>query len=295
MPQCGRQSKRPARKPVSNSFLQECAPEFVLRPTRYFTLRCLTQEKVPVPPHRIRLLICEPNRLYREGLAALLRELPDIKVVAAIAPIENIFTAARRYKADVVLWNAGLLQISSAANCGAVEKGRRAVKVIIIDALPTQENLLDQVRAGASGFVLRDATVADLLRTIRAVAEGDTIFPASLFQRLSFQNAKPTPSALQKTKKQGTESGRPNGEAGGRLTKRERELIQLITEDLNNKEIATALNLSTHTVKSHVHNILGKLGLEDRRQIACYAALNGYSEHPPASSPQNLPGFRAPR
>jgi len=134
----------------------------------------------------------------------------------------------------------------------------------VMDLVPTEVEILMFVREGVSGFVLKDATTVDFLKTIRAVAGGKKILPAlmtgSLFSQIVEQAVNGTipPRVIEAV----------------RMTKRERQVILLIADGLSNKEIANKLHLSTYTVKSHVHNILEKLLLQSRVQIAKYALTN---------------------
>jgi two-component system NarL family response regulator len=126
--------------------------------------------------------------------------------------------------------------------------------------VPSQQDITELVEAGASGFILKDATVADFLATVRSVAGGTKFLPPTLTGSLFFHVIE---NALKKGK----------GKLGNavRMTKREREIIALIAEGLSNKEIAQRLNIATYTVKSHVHNILEKLAIHSRLQIAMSA------------------------
>jgi Response regulator containing a CheY-like receiver domain and an HTH DNA-binding domain len=125
--------------------------------------------------------------------------------------------------------------------------------------VPSQSDIVEFVEAGASGFILKDATVKEFLGTIRSVAQGVKVLPPSLTDSL-FSHV------IEFALKRG--NGKlPNAV---RMTKREREIIVLIADGLSNKEIAQQLNIATHTVKSHVHNIMEKLALHTRLQIAKY-------------------------
>jgi DNA-binding NarL/FixJ family response regulator len=125
--------------------------------------------------------------------------------------------------------------------------------------IPSQLDIIEWVEAGASGFILKDATIEDFLGTIRSVARGIKVLPPSLAGSL-FSHV--IDNALKK--------GRGKLSNAVRMTKREREIISLISEGLSNKEIAQRLNVATYTVKSHVHNILEKLALHSRLQIAMF-------------------------
>jgi len=135
-----------------------------------------------------------------------------------------------------------------------------ASKIIVMDLLPIHEDIMEFVNAGVAGFIMKDATLEDLVNTIRSVANGAHILPPQMTGSLFSQIAK---DAIAK--------GRPEVLDSVRMTPREREVINLIAEGLGNKEIATRINVATHTVKSHVRNIMEKLTLHTRLQIAAYA------------------------
>jgi DNA-binding NarL/FixJ family response regulator len=119
---------------------------------------------------------------------------------------------------------------------------------------------MEFVQAGADGFILKDATLEDVVNTIRSVAGGKTVLPSLMTSSLFFQIAE---HALLK--------GKRNLRGATRMTQREKEIISLIVEGMSNKEIAGKLNIATFTVKSHVHNILEKLALHSRLQIANFS------------------------
>ena len=127
-----------------------------------------------------------------------------------------------------------------------------------MDVLPVHEDIVEFVHAGVSGFILKDATRDDLVNTIRAVAQGAHVLPPQMATTL-----------VSHRERRGPPRGRPEA-LGVRMTPREREVINLIAGGLSNKEIATRLVISTDTVKSHVRNIMEKLMLHTRLQIAAY-------------------------
>ena len=145
-----------------------------------------------------------------------------------------------------------------------ITKEHPDVKVIVMDLLPAQADIIEFVRAGASGFLLKDATFDEFLKTIRLVAAGTNVLPPpltdSLFSAIVNHEARRERAFLS---------------AAASLTKREREIVRLIAEGLSNKEIGLRLNVATFTVKSHVHNVLEKLALRTRVQIACYYSREG--------------------
>ena len=208
---------------------------------------------------KIRILLIEDNRLLREGLTAMLKEQPDIRIVAS-AGNSDAMQKWRRLRPSVVLLDVGLRSLSSLRLVKLVKKNTPDAKVIVMDLAPVQTELMEYVRAGVSGFVLKDATFDDFLKTIRSVAKGAKVLPSVLTGSLFSQIVEHV--ALKK-------KGNPFKSV--KMTSREREVVVLIAEGLSNKEIAGRLNLATDTVKSHVHNILEKLALHTRLEIASYA------------------------
>ena len=208
---------------------------------------------------KIRLLLIEDNRLLREGLTAMLSEQPDMKVVASSGNSDSI-PKANKLKPDIVLLDRGLRSKNSLRVLELLKKSTPHGKVIVMDLVPVQEELVEYVKAGVSGFILKDASFDDFLGTIRSVAAGAKVLPPVLTSSLFSQIAE-----------HATRVGKGNPFNSVRMTNREREIIALIAEGLSNKEIARRLNLATDTVKSHVHNILEKLALHTRLEIASYA------------------------
>ena len=209
---------------------------------------------------KIRILLIEDNRLLREGIAAIINAQEDMKVVAASAGSKNVLLQMRRTKPHVLLLDLGLRSQNGLHVVTSIAKEVPAVKVIGMGLIPAQSDIVEFVEAGASGFILKDAAEKDFLGTIRSVASGIKVLPphltGSLFSHVIDRALKKGKAALlTKTV---------------RMTSREREIIALIADGLSNKEIAHRLNIATYTVKSHVHNILEKLALHTRLQIAKY-------------------------
>jgi DNA-binding NarL/FixJ family response regulator len=132
-------------------------------------------------------------------------------------------------------------------------------KVIIMDLLPAHEDIVEYVNAGVSGFIMKDATLDELVSTIRAVAAGENVLPLTMVNSLFSQIAM-----------EAIERGRPDVMESVKMTPRERQVINLIADGLSNKEIAANLHVAVHTVKSHVRNVMEKLTLHSRLQIAAY-------------------------
>lgn len=209
---------------------------------------------------KIKLLLIEDNRLLREGLTAMLKKQQDIDVVETVGNGENILAIMRKYKPEVLLLDLGLRNRNSLHLVKFVKKNFSETKVIVMDLIPLQTDVFEFVQAGVSGFIIKDATVNDFLNTIRSVARGLQVLPPTLTGSLFSQIIDHAINGL-----------KPSGLLESvRMTKRERQVIELIADGHTNKEIAQELSLSTYTIKSHVHNILEKLALSTRVQIAKY-------------------------
>jgi DNA-binding NarL/FixJ family response regulator len=208
---------------------------------------------------RILVLVIEDNRLVRDGLAALLDAQPDFKVVAAAEGANAGLLQVRETKPHVVLVDAALGSHDSHRLVESVKKEAPESKVIVMDLLPAQEDIIGFIKAGANGFIVKDATIEDFIKTIRSVAEGADVVPPSL-----------TGTLLSHIVDQAVMRSTATVLEAVRMTKREQEIANLIADGLSNKEIAQRLNIATYTVKSHVHNILEKLALHSRLQIAAH-------------------------
>jgi len=207
---------------------------------------------------QISVALIEDNRLVREGISALLNQLPDLKVVASESSDNSSMFSD--LKPDVVLLDLGLRNGDSLRVAESVKQQFPSSKVIVMDLLPVHEDIVEFVNVGVSGFIMKDATLEDLAKTIRSVAAGAHVLPPQMTSTLFSQIAR---DAVAK--------GRPDMMEAVRMTPREREVIGLIAEGLSNKEIAGRLRIATHTVKSHVRNIMEKLTLHTRLQIAAFA------------------------
>ncbi len=207
----------------------------------------------------ISLVLVDDNRLLREGIAGMIRELPDFHVLAASADVEEAMRKVREAKPRVVLLDFGLENGDSLRATTTVHQEVPEAKVIVMGLLAAQEDVAEFVRAGASGFIMKDASFEEFVDTIRKVAAGGKVLPPELAVSLFSQIV-------------GTKLGRPRAKVleAVRLTNREREVVDLISEGLSNKEISTRMSIAVHTVKSHVHNVLEKLALHSRLEVAAF-------------------------
>jgi len=208
----------------------------------------------------IRILLIEDNRILREGITAMINGQDDVEVAAVSDGRDNTLLKTRSVKPHVVLMDLGLDSQNSLDVVQSVKKEFPDVKIIGMGLAPAQSDILEFVQAGAEGFILKTATVSEMIETIRSVAAGATVLPSSMTGSLFSQVAE---HAVMK--------GKRNLKVAIRMTEREKEVIALIVDAKSNKEIADKLNIATFTVKSHVHNIMEKLALHSRLQIANHA------------------------
>jgi DNA-binding NarL/FixJ family response regulator len=224
-----------------------------------------------VSPAPISLVLVDDNRLLREGIAALIHTQPGFKVLAAFADVDEALQKVREARPDIVLLDFGLEDHDSVSLTATVHQEVPSARVIVMGLLPLQEDVADFVRAGASGFIMKDASFEDFFATIRRVAAGEEVLPQALTNSLFSQIAR---NASRSSKAKLLESVR--------LTNRERQVIELLGEGLSNKELATRLHIAVHTVKSHVHNVLEKLALRSRLEVVAFTHGSNSRERPQA-------------
>lgn len=210
---------------------------------------------------KIKILIIEDNRLLREGIAAILEAQGDFEVIARFDDDDAINQLRGMGKIpDVVLLDLGLEKQNSLALIALFQQEMPTVKVIAMDILPEHVDIVEFVKAGGCGFILKNASSEDYIHTIKAVANGIKVLPPLL-----------TKSLFTEIIESVIHSGKDIPDNSIQLTSREKDVVNLISEGLSNKEIAQRLHIATYTVKNHVHNILEKLALSTRLQIAAFS------------------------
>jgi DNA-binding NarL/FixJ family response regulator len=198
--------------------------------------------------------------MMRAGFKAVLEASGDIQVVAEAATGEEAVQAANAHAPDVVLMDIRMPDMDG------IEATRRLPRqrVLILTTFGLDEYIISALRAGASGFLLKDAPTHEVLAAVRAVAAGDAVLSAPITRQLLDQVARRLPAAVSQS-----------SAALGTLTEREQQVLRMLASGLSNAEIAEALVISDATVKSHVSRLLGKLGLRDRVQAVIYAYETG--------------------
>jgi DNA-binding NarL/FixJ family response regulator len=208
----------------------------------------------------IRVVLADDQRLVRTGLRMILAAEPDIEVVAEAADGTEAIAACVEAKPDVVLMDVRMPEVDGIEAARAVTAVEGPARVLVLTTFALAEVVYDALRAGASGFLLKDAPEDRLTTAIRVVADGGSLFAPSVTKRLIEEFARRSPTR--------------NHDLSG-LTDRENDVLRLVARGLSNAEIATALFVTENTVKTHVARILMKLGVRDRVQAVVLAYESG--------------------
>jgi NarL family two-component system response regulator LiaR len=208
----------------------------------------------------IRVLIVDDHAVVREGLRTYLDLSDTIEVVGEAKNGREAVDRARALRPDVVLMDLLMPEMDGIAATRGVKEVSPASNVIVLTSFTDDEHVMPALRAGATGYLLKDVSANDLVRAIEGANRGQAQLHPDIQRRLMEQVSSPP---------------RADEPAGTRLTPREEEVLKLIASGMSNKEIARELVLNERTVKGHVSNILSKLGLADRTQAALYAVRNG--------------------
>ncbi|MEV6396700.1 response regulator transcription factor [Streptomyces sp. NPDC051907] len=212
----------------------------------------------------IRVLLADDQTLVRAAFAMLVESARDMEVVGQAGTGAEAVELARSERADLVVMDIRMPELDGieATRLIAADDDLAGVKVLVLTTYDTDEHVLEALRAGASGFLVKDTKPADLLAAIRTVAAGESLLSPGPTSRLIARvlSAPADPPTM----------GGPDG-----LTDRERQVLALVARGLNNTETAERLGLSPLTVKTHVSRIMGKLGARDRAQLVIVAYESG--------------------
>ncbi|MET9874192.1 response regulator transcription factor [Actinacidiphila glaucinigra] len=216
----------------------------------------------------IRVLLADDQNLVREAFAMLVESAPDMRVVGHAATGREAVAAARAGRADVVIMDIRMPDLDGieATRLIAADEDLAGVRVLVLTTYDSDDHVLPALRAGASGFLVKDTRPADLLDAIRTVAAGEALLSPGPTARLIARVLRLP---------EGPPPGGPAPERLAALSERERQVLTLVARGLNNTEIAEALGLSPLTAKTHVSRIMGKLGARDRAQLVIAAYESG--------------------
>jgi NarL family two-component system response regulator LiaR len=214
---------------------------------------------------RISVLIVDDHIVVRQGLRSFLELHDDIDVAGEAADGEEAVALARALEPDVILMDLVMPRLDGIGAIRRIKALGSHTRIIALTSFAEDDKLFPAIQAGAASYLLKDVTPDDLVEAIRAVHRGEARLHPDVMRRLMDQV----------TQEAGSRAPTP---AGAELTERELEVVRLVAEGLNNREIAGRLVLSEKTVKTHISNILGKLALEGRTQLAIYAIRHGLAQ-----------------
>ncbi|MDQ0836146.1 DNA-binding NarL/FixJ family response regulator [Streptomyces achromogenes] len=214
----------------------------------------------------IRVLLADDQNLVRASFAMLVSSAGDMEVVAEAGTGREAVALARSARADLIVMDIRMPDLDGieATRLIAADEDLAGVKVLVLTTYETDENIVEALRAGASGFLVKDIRPAELLDAIRTVAAGESLLSPGPTSRLIARFLRAPNTATTSA------VGGPSG-----LSERERQVLALVARGLNNPEIADALGLSPLTAKTHVSRIMGKLGARDRAQLVIVAYESG--------------------
>jgi DNA-binding NarL/FixJ family response regulator len=211
----------------------------------------------------MRLLLVDDHVMFREGLVSLMRTYPDIEVVGEAGSVAQAISLAEELCPEVVLLDYELPDGQGPEASQAILCGNPDVRVVFLTVYNGSEQLFEALRSGASGYLLKSLSIAKMVASLRGVMNGEAALSRHMMTSIIHEFSQLPPAA------------RPGNPSISQLTMREIEILQDLAAGLSNEEISAHFTLSDATVKNHVHHILHKLGLKNRREAAKFARENG--------------------
>jgi DNA-binding NarL/FixJ family response regulator len=211
----------------------------------------------------VRVVVVDDQALVREGLMTLLDAVPDINPVAAAGDGEEAVALCARHRPDVVLMDLRMPKLDGVEATRRIRAAQPQTEIVVLTTHADEESILDALRAGARGYLTKDAGIAEISRAVHAAADHQTLLdPVVHSQLLAAATAGPRPAPQP--------ASLPDD-----LTQREAEVLSLIARGLSNREIAATLVVSEATVKTHINHVFAKIGARDRAQAVHYAYTHG--------------------
>lgn len=204
--------------------------------------------------NKIRLLIADDHPVVRDGLRGMLESQPDFEVIGEASDGLAAVSLAEELDPDVVLMDLRMPVMDGVAAIREIKAGQQRIQVLVLTTYDSDADILPAIEAGATGYLLKDASKEDLYSAIRATARGESVLAPGVAARLV---------------------GKMRAPAEEKLSSRELEVLQLVAEGDSNREIADRLHISQATVKSHLIHIFGKLGVSDRTAAVTVALKRG--------------------
>jgi DNA-binding NarL/FixJ family response regulator len=212
----------------------------------------------------MRILIVDDHVLFREGLVGILRATPEFEVIGEAGSVREAIEQARLLKPDMILMDWGLPDGDGTSATEQILSEQAECKIVFLTIYEADEIMFSAIRAGAKGYLLKNVSSKKLVEQLLAVEEGKSALSKAMTARLMEEFSHTTQGDRRKTS--GFE----------KLSPREVDVLREVINGASNCEIATSLFITENTVKHHIHNILEKLGVENRHQAASYARQNGF-------------------
>jgi len=206
----------------------------------------------------IRVLICDDHALFRRGLIMVLESEDGIEVVAEAEDGEDAIRKAEEVAPDVVLMDVRMPRMSGIEATSAIAEAVPTAKILMLTVSDEEEDLYEAVKAGATGYLLKEISIEEVANAIRAVVTGQSLISPSMASKLLSEFNNLAKQAQQKV-------------LVPKLTDRELQVLKLVAQGMSNREVAEELFISENTVKNHVRNILEKLHLHSRMEAVVYA------------------------
>ncbi|MBI5841636.1 MAG: response regulator transcription factor [Chloroflexi bacterium] len=217
--------------------------------------------------HIIRLMIVDDHHVLREGLVSIFRQQPDYEVVAEAGTVADAVEMAKKTKPDLVLMDYGITGGTGVDATREILAELPDTKIVFLTIHGTDEELFNAIRSGAVGYLLKNISAVNLVASLRGLMHGEAPLSRKMTGRILEAFGR-------------NERSKPKDGYFNALTRREVEILQALSSGATNQEIAESLFVSINTVKNHIHNILEKLHLDDRRAAAKYAHEHGLAIPP---------------
>lgn len=217
------------------------------------------------------ILVIDDHVLFRDGLISLFQATPDFRVVDQAGTVSEGIEKAFHHRPDIILMDFSLPDGNGLDATEVILNEIPECKIVFLTVFETDENLLKAIRLGAKGYMLKNISSSSLLASLRALAKGEIAMSRKMMSRL-VEYSRNTPAVP------------PSGDLLAKLSPRERDILTALQDGASNTEIARQLFLSENTVKHHIHSILEKLGVENRRQASVLAKQMGLKKSSAASA-----------
>ena len=216
----------------------------------------------------LRILLVDDHVLFREGVKIGLASVPGVEVVGEASDGFEALSLARETMPDIILMDISMPRCDGLQATDLIKREMPHIKIVMLTVSEEEEHLYQAIRSGAQGYLLKDLEARDLLHALEVVAKGEVLLSGVVANKILEEFRHHPASAIAEV------------EAVDPLTARELEILELVADGLSNSEIAEILVLSENTVKNHLRNILAKLHLRNRIQLAVYAVRHGLSKEP---------------